>query len=58
MDREQFKSLPEKLRRLILGQEAAEYGRGGVRATAFTFWLYIAIRICSISTNNMKNRFL
>ena len=30
MDREQFKSLPEKLRRLILGQEAAEYGRGGV----------------------------
>ena len=30
MDREQFKSLPEKLRRLVLGQEAAEYGRGGV----------------------------
>lgn len=34
MDIEQFKSLPEKLRRLILGQEAIEYGRGGVSRTA------------------------
>lgn len=34
MDKEQFRSLPEKLRRLILGQEAAEIGRDGVSRIA------------------------
>ena len=34
MDIEQLKSLPEKLRRLVLGQEAAEVGRGGVSQIA------------------------
>lgn len=34
MDKEQFKSLPEKLRRLVLGEEAIEYGRGGVSQIA------------------------
>ena len=34
MDKEQFRSLPEKLRRLILGQEAIEIGKGGVSQVA------------------------
>lgn len=34
MDIEQLKSLPEKLRRLVLGQEAEEIGRGGVSQIA------------------------
>lgn len=34
MDRQQFMAIPEKQRRLILGQEAIEYGYGGVTAIA------------------------
>jgi len=54
----------EHLRLLMFSAENIEQVLSGAvvlfadRATAFTFWLYIAIKICSISTNNMKNRFL
>ena len=47
--------LPAELHAGAVKMSVFGYDTESDRATAFTFRLYIAIKICSISTNNMKN---